>query len=136
MNAAQGTQASPVIRLQGIGKRYGNVVALKDINLDIEAGELIVFVGPSGCGKSTLLLTLGGLLRPDKGTVRVDEGTPFVIEEELVPREHVLGVAVAVGPAPELLEDPGRLPRRHRRARRHAGLQPGADPQWQDSGRL
>ena len=43
------------LKLTNVEKAYGEVKVLSNINLDIKAGELIVFVGPSGCGKSTLL---------------------------------------------------------------------------------
>lgn len=49
--------------LKNVEKAYGEVKVLKDINLDIQTGELIVFVGPSGCGKSTLLRMIAGLER-------------------------------------------------------------------------
>ena len=57
------------LRLTGLAKTYGDVDVLSDINLEIEQGELIVFVGPSGCGKSTLLRFIGGLERPTSGQV-------------------------------------------------------------------
>ncbi len=50
------------LKLTKVGKTYaGTVEVLKDIDLDIKTGELIVFVGPSGCGKSTLLRMIAGL---------------------------------------------------------------------------
>ena len=49
--------------LRDVVKAYGDVQVLRDINLDIKRGELIVFVGPSGCGKSTLLRMIAGLER-------------------------------------------------------------------------
>ena len=50
------------LKLTDVGKVYGGQVeVLKDIDLDIKTGELIVFVGPSGCGKSTLLRMIAGL---------------------------------------------------------------------------
>ena len=53
--------------------RNAIVTALADINFQLESGTLACLSGPSGSGKSTLLFTLGGMLRPDSGTVRVLE---------------------------------------------------------------
>ncbi len=61
------------LKLTNVGKTYGGTVeVLKDINLDIETGELIVFVGPSGCGKSTLLRMIAGLEKISAGTLEID----------------------------------------------------------------
>jgi alpha-glucoside transport system ATP-binding protein len=61
------------LKLTNVGKSYGGTVeVLKDINLDIETGELIVFVGPSGCGKSTLLRMIAGLEKITAGTLEID----------------------------------------------------------------
>ena len=60
------------ITLNGIDRAYGTVKVLHGIDLDIEEGELIVFVGPSGCGKSTLLRLIAGLDQPTGGTVSID----------------------------------------------------------------
>ncbi len=61
------------LKLTDIAKNYGGTVdVLKNINLDIETGELIVFVGPSGCGKSTLLRMIAGLERITDGTLEID----------------------------------------------------------------
>ena len=62
------------LKLTDIGKSYGGAVeVLKDINLDIKQGELIVFVGPSGCGKSTLLRMIAGLEKITAGTLEIDD---------------------------------------------------------------
>ncbi len=59
--------------MKDVGKAYGGTVeVLKDINLDIKTGELIVFVGPSGCGKSTLLRMVAGLEKITSGTLEID----------------------------------------------------------------
>ena len=60
------------LKLSQVAKTYGKVSVLKDINLDIKAGELIVFVGPSGCGKSTLLRMIAGLERISGGELTID----------------------------------------------------------------
>ncbi|MEJ2608514.1 MAG: sn-glycerol-3-phosphate ABC transporter ATP-binding protein UgpC [Candidatus Thiodiazotropha sp.] len=61
------------LKLVGVDKTYpGGINVLKDINLEIKAGELIVFVGPSGCGKSTLLRMIAGLERITSGTLEIN----------------------------------------------------------------
>jgi multiple sugar transport system ATP-binding protein len=60
------------ITLTDVSRAYGQVKVLHDINLDIQDGELIVFVGPSGCGKSTLLRLIAGLDRPTGGTIAIN----------------------------------------------------------------
>ncbi|WP_151717596.1 ABC transporter ATP-binding protein [Gemmobacter serpentinus] len=61
------------LKLVGVEKAYGEVKVLKDIDLDIKSGELIVFVGPSGCGKSTLLRMIAGLERITGGDFTIDD---------------------------------------------------------------
>ncbi|KZM52039.1 ABC transporter ATP-binding protein [Labrenzia sp. OB1] len=60
------------LSLKNVSKSYGTVEVLRNINLDIEQGELIVFVGPSGCGKSTLLRMIAGLEKITGGTLEID----------------------------------------------------------------
>ncbi len=61
------------LKLTDVAKTYGGTVdVLKDINLDIKKGELIVFVGPSGCGKSTLLRMIAGLESITGGELQID----------------------------------------------------------------
>jgi putative ABC transport system ATP-binding protein len=65
---------SPVVQLVGVAKEYPGsppVVALRDVDLAINEGELVALVGPSGSGKSTLLHLVGTLDRPTSGTVRI-----------------------------------------------------------------
>jgi multiple sugar transport system ATP-binding protein len=60
------------ISLAGVSKQFGSVQVLHDVDLEIENGELVVFVGPSGCGKSTLLRLIAGLDRPTSGRIAID----------------------------------------------------------------
>jgi sulfate transport system ATP-binding protein len=60
------------IEVQGIGKRFGDFVALDDIDLSVQSGGLTALLGPSGGGKSTLLRIIAGLEKPDTGTVEID----------------------------------------------------------------
>ncbi len=61
------------LKLTDVAKVYGgSIEVLKNINLDIKTGELIVFVGPSGCGKSTLLRMIAGLEKISDGTLEID----------------------------------------------------------------
>ena len=60
------------LKMTNLGKSYGDVNVLNGINLEIETGELIVFVGPSGCGKSTLLRMVAGLEKITEGTLEID----------------------------------------------------------------
>ncbi|MGC1503976.1 MAG: ABC transporter ATP-binding protein [Sulfitobacter sp.] len=63
------------IRLDAISHFYGKTEVLRDISLDIPAGQIVCLVGPSGCGKSTLLRLIGGLERATSGRV-LQLGTP------------------------------------------------------------
>ena len=60
------------LKISNLYKRYGSVEILKDVNLDIQSGEFVVFVGPSGCGKSTLLRCISGLETISSGELEID----------------------------------------------------------------
>ena len=62
-----------ILEAENIEKRYGPTVALQDVSLDIGQGEIVAVTGPSGCGKSTLLHCLAGILRPDRGSVYLQQ---------------------------------------------------------------
>ena len=65
----------PLVKRLGIRnltKRFGDLVALNDFNLEVEGGEFISLLGPSGCGKTTALNCLSGLLEPDDGDIELD----------------------------------------------------------------
>jgi putative ABC transport system ATP-binding protein len=66
-------RAEAIVRLRGVGRVYpGGVAALRDVDLEIDRGEMVAVVGPSGSGKSTLLHVMGTLDRPTTGEVVID----------------------------------------------------------------
>ncbi len=54
---------------EGLSKKYGSLEVVKDVSIDVDAGEFVSLVGKSGCGKTTLLCLLSGLEKPTKGNV-------------------------------------------------------------------
>ncbi len=60
------------LKVEGLVKRFGEVVALDGVSVDIASGELLTILGPSGSGKTTLLKVVAGFETPDAGTVRID----------------------------------------------------------------
>ena len=62
------------VSVKGLSKRFerGNVLALEEIDLDVQPGEFVSLIGPSGCGKSTLLRIIGDLIQPSQGDVLVN----------------------------------------------------------------
>jgi multiple sugar transport system ATP-binding protein len=59
------------LRLRGVGKFYGRIEVLRDVDLDVDDGEFVVLVGPSGCGKSTLLRLIAGLEEITEGELAI-----------------------------------------------------------------
>ena len=67
------TDANPLVRIEGVTKKFGETTALDNLTLDIARGEFVTFLGPSGCGKSTTLRILGGFEQPTSGRVILDD---------------------------------------------------------------
>ncbi len=61
-----------MVRMEKVVKRFGDFIALKDIDISVNEGEVVVIIGPSGSGKSTLLRTINQLERHDSGRIIVD----------------------------------------------------------------
>ena len=70
--AAEAGAAQPLVRFEGVVKRFGDQAAVDGVSLDIEAGEFFALLGPSGCGKTTLMRLLAGFETPDVGRVLLD----------------------------------------------------------------
>ena len=69
---AVATDGMPLLRIEGVGKSFGNFRAVDRLSLDIRAGEFFALLGPSGCGKTTLLRMLAGFETPDEGRILLD----------------------------------------------------------------
>ncbi len=94
----QNSQSEPIIKLINLHKRFGSLVVLNGVNVDIRAHETLVILGPSGTGKSVLLKHIIGLLRPDKGEViyknrRIDQ----LKERQLEPIRQEFGFLFQMG---------------------------------------
>jgi branched-chain amino acid transport system ATP-binding protein len=63
---------SVLLELENVHTYYGHIHALKGVNLTVEQGEIVTLVGSNGAGKSTSLRTISGMVRPRKGSVRLD----------------------------------------------------------------
>lgn len=70
------------VSFKQITKRFGAVVALENVSLDVNSGELLALVGPSGCGKTTLLRLIAGLEDPDAGDMLFDGGSVLAVPPE------------------------------------------------------
>ena len=98
-------EPGPVVgRVRDLVVRYGEHLALRGVDLDVHAGEVVALMGRNGAGKSTLLSTLVGLRRPSAGAARVGRGADTLTDQpaDLAPRELVRRVGLVP-------QDPGDL---------------------------
>jgi ABC-2 type transport system ATP-binding protein len=91
---------APAIETTDLAKHYGDVVALDDLSLTVDRGELYGFLGPNGAGKSTTINVLTGQLRPDGGTARVVGIDPV---ERPVEAREAIGILPENGRPPSFL---------------------------------
>jgi len=78
----------PHLLLQNLSKHYGATVALKQVDLAVENGELLTLLGPSGCGKTTVLRLVAGFLQPSGGSIRIGD----VDVTRVLPNERGIGM--------------------------------------------
>jgi branched-chain amino acid transport system ATP-binding protein len=68
---ADAERAEPILRLRGVGRRFGGLQAVRDVDLDVESGERRAILGPNGAGKTTLFNVISGDLAPTAGTIEL-----------------------------------------------------------------
>jgi simple sugar transport system ATP-binding protein len=81
------TTATPLVRLSGAGKRYGNIIALHGVDLEVSGGEVTCVLGDNGAGKSTLIKIIAGLHQHSEGTYEV-EGVPVQFDSPRQALDH------------------------------------------------
>ncbi|HJO05118.1 MAG TPA: ABC transporter ATP-binding protein [Acidobacteriota bacterium] len=72
MSRPQDSEHGGHLRLRGVAKQYGDFTAVRDVDLDVTAGEFFSLLGPSGCGKTTMLRMVAGFERPSRGKIFLD----------------------------------------------------------------
>jgi ribose transport system ATP-binding protein len=90
VDASPRDQASPILELRGVSKRFPGVVALDDVSFALIPGEVHVLVGENGAGKSTLVKILSGIYQPDAGEI-LFEGKPVTLRDPHAAQE--LGIS-------------------------------------------
>lgn len=81
---------APIIRIENLTKKYGNVLAVDHLDLEIEEGEIIGLLGPNGAGKTTVILMLATVIRPTDGTAFVGE---YDIRKQPAKVRGLIGIA-------------------------------------------
>jgi branched-chain amino acid transport system ATP-binding protein len=87
---AAAESAGPILRLRGVGRRFGGVQAVRDVDLDVAHGERRAILGPNGAGKTTLFNLIAGDFQPTSGTIEVMGSDVTNLPARMRPR---LGVA-------------------------------------------
>src|SRR6184192_3746073 len=93
--AGDAVRKAAAVRLEGVRKSYGDVVAVDGVDLEIEAGEFFTLLGPSGSGKTTTLRVIAGFERPDDGRVElggvdVTDRPPYLRDVNTVFQDYAL----------------------------------------------
>jgi len=73
-----------ILQCRGLTKKYGNLVALHDVSLDLPSGQIIGLLGPNGSGKTTLIKLITSLLTQNEGTISIDGFEPGAYSKKLI----------------------------------------------------
>lgn len=115
---------TPLLDIHDLAFAYGDVAVVRDLDLQLAEGEVLVIVGPSGCGKTTLLRLIAGLERPTKGRIRIQGRTLSGPDDFVAPEDRPVGFVfqgLALFPHLTVQENVGfglaHLPKAERRQR-------------------
>jgi putative ABC transport system ATP-binding protein len=85
-----------ILKTKNLSKFYGSghteVKAVNNVSLDVMPGEIVLIMGPSGSGKTTLLSMIGGLLRPTRGSIEIDDNDLTLLDESRLPKIRALKI--------------------------------------------
>ena len=91
MAAVSAPTGTPLVRIDGVGKEFGAIVALEQVDLEVGAGEIVAVVGDNGAGKSTLIKLIAGVHQPTRGRLLLD-GEPVRLANPNDSRRHGIEV--------------------------------------------
>jgi branched-chain amino acid transport system ATP-binding protein len=83
------TQTSPLLAVRGVKTYYGKIIALKGVDLDVNAGEIVTMIGANGAGKSTLMMTIFGNPQAREGTITYDGQDITKMPSHLIARQGI-----------------------------------------------
>jgi branched-chain amino acid transport system ATP-binding protein len=87
-----------MLRVQDLVTAYGKIEALKGVSLEVAAGSITCLLGPNGAGKTTLMMTIAGVLKPKKGSIRFADA-----EISLLPAHAIVSLGIALVPENRLV---------------------------------
>ena len=91
-----------LITIEGVTVTYGGVTALKNVSLDVNAGEIVTIVGPNGSGKTSLLKAIIGAVTPLEGSVRIKQGLKIgYVPQDIYLLDDTINSNIAFGELPE-----------------------------------
>ncbi|MFW6321098.1 MAG: ABC transporter ATP-binding protein [Halohasta sp.] len=82
----------PILELDGVTKAFDEEVAVREVSLGVERGELLTLLGPSGCGKTTTLRMIAGLESPTEGTIRIEDEQVADADHATAPESRDVGI--------------------------------------------
>src|SRR5579871_1006871 len=80
------------LQIKQLSKNYGSRRVVSDVDLTMEAGEILSLLGPSGCGKTTILRMIAGLVKPEQGSIQIGGRVVFDGKREVPVEERDLGM--------------------------------------------